>query len=1128
MLYLCNARSAISLQAVNLNESLKLLSRFEENVENNNLAYQQLRSLVGPNDYFRVCKLQVDELKRVSNSLLNDKWLKKSYKLDNVRPLLLSNNIKFEIPNGVRAFGTSKMTGKCELLNKHPFFAKNRLHEIQIRHFNFPDYGEDAYPSYRAIELRFSDSFYQSDFDLLCFTGEISPYYNLETMNEFTDIFKAHKLVKITDIKEYMLKRPLHMDSFVGGIRARPSSYCNQIYNTHLFYKIIVEEGVYYAVRFRLIPINSSVTNSGQLEEEEQKNPWKVYEVVNVDLPIRYLDEEYNRRLKNGPITYVLQTAFLRIHGPENIGRTNPSIRWPSNLCRWVDVAVLTINTTIPRKLENTHDFNIINIPNILNFPQGNIENYSILPEIFSSLQNELKKIAFKCIHFPSSLKYRTSSEMRLDDSSLVSDNFKSRQFNSISSKKQISEYGLFDCINTKLKDDCQEYIVNAIFSIPVEKKLFKSIYLSIVGSKTRTNYTNMESACPTKKNNSFVMIFKDIPIGKFECVKFTNTNDMKTFIEYFIISIPKLKVSYRCNNRSGWLTKNKYFWLKYNAESIPNNENSHYLSTVREVDVNNIYHQLLPYLSSGLRHNHDYFNFFNPEQIKIVNLCSNIIDNINSTLSSNGGIRNAFNCIINWFKYSRGSNNVIEEYENYLTQNYYMSVKLKSITEMWNLDSYFLFESGYLYQANVKHMKDLGHYDNLFFGYFYFLKSNESKNIDFEDDESVYEMASKGLTLLHISLKCVTECRENELDTSHSIVSQDIKYEEFIKKTEMIKKQNIYVQMEPLDATESTKTYSKWLMAKIGIRHSQFIYHLLFTVMTHNTFALEPLWIIQKCTLCSHHPIALYFDAFLSYIPIECQIYRMLLKDSSILVKILNLDLENTTRIIYKYTKEYYTEMGNFFETGIWTKLETVPIKLSRHKITKDKVRKNIAIFVETYIRKYYDEDSILMDKELKKFYTMLKNLSINLTKMSYFEVFNQDNEIWTKDDKDSESFTSITLINFLVNLTVQILFDRKYSHEIMSQNVKFSPTMPHRLDFHYFNILCSHKKINAAKFKKFLPSVEQHQDFVKFVDFINLVIDNSNSLIGLNIFFDDFISEKFSLLQDKLDNVWIQQRDL
>ena len=80
-------------------------------------------------------------------------------------------------PSGVGALGAITVLDN-PLLPAHDFFTAERVFPVRLRHSNFVK-TDDAESDVRVVSLKFSDSEFESPFDLMLHTGEEAAFWNI-------------------------------------------------------------------------------------------------------------------------------------------------------------------------------------------------------------------------------------------------------------------------------------------------------------------------------------------------------------------------------------------------------------------------------------------------------------------------------------------------------------------------------------------------------------------------------------------------------------------------------------------------------------------------------------------------------------------------------------------------------------------------------------------------------------------------------------------------------------------------------------------------------------------------------------------------------------------------------------
>jgi catalase len=271
---------------------------------------------------------------------------------------------------GLKALGTGRrathmrglgLKGRIRVVRnpefpRHEFFQAGREFVCRMRHANASFY-DDASSQVRACSLKFADSDFASPLDLLMNTGVMQAFWNFRSFMAFVDARVRAREDHWDSQREWLRLWPGCFVGIIESVRWRPSSWAEMLYHTSIVYPFRAMDGRQFWAKYRLVP-QGLVRESGLLSPQQQQRPWVQCRESGEDHPRSYLAEEYQQRLKSGPIDYILQIQLREFDEQTDTWQFFNSARvWDLQRWPWVDLAEVSIDEALPDEVTDRMAF---------------------------------------------------------------------------------------------------------------------------------------------------------------------------------------------------------------------------------------------------------------------------------------------------------------------------------------------------------------------------------------------------------------------------------------------------------------------------------------------------------------------------------------------------------------------------------------------------------------------------------------------------------------------------------------------------------------------------------------------------------------------------------------------------
>ena len=267
----------------------------------------------------------------------------------------LVKRVRMSHENGVAARGRIKIVTDPDIpATDDDFFRSGAEFSCRLRHASV-SYMDDARLVARSASLKFSDQDYDSPLDLMMNSGELGPFHDAWTFFRFMlATMRGRDPYIIPYLKEYKMdERGIEM-----ALRY-PDSFTDLYYHSKVPLAFNASDGKPRYVRFRLIP-GDRRPDGGFATKEEMECYWKQLPRPGETRSRNYLKEDYERRVAENPVEYILQIQLHEVAEGESRDYLSAVQPWSEP---WVDLAHVSVSEMIDYEAGNRMWFDIANHP---------------------------------------------------------------------------------------------------------------------------------------------------------------------------------------------------------------------------------------------------------------------------------------------------------------------------------------------------------------------------------------------------------------------------------------------------------------------------------------------------------------------------------------------------------------------------------------------------------------------------------------------------------------------------------------------------------------------------------------------------------------------------------------------
>ena len=272
-------------------------------------------------------------------------------------------------------------TGKVTIVDNpafilHPFFEQNKVLPCRIRHAA-ASFRDDAMRVVRSMSIKFSDTQFESPFDLELNTGKVALFWSVASFMNFAKYKKTNYGIQY---HQYYKNYPAGVRGAKSGMRRNPTSFSNLHFYSQTPLNYVGSDKVKRYAKYRVIPFDD-VPETGLLDDYDLANPSENQRILPGEERSRnYLKEEYRKRIASGPIKYKLQIQLHTAADDDDMEIFNSCREWEEDSHPWMELAVIEIDKTLTWEESCILAFSLGNMPKGLGvIPSRSIYDYNSL-----------------------------------------------------------------------------------------------------------------------------------------------------------------------------------------------------------------------------------------------------------------------------------------------------------------------------------------------------------------------------------------------------------------------------------------------------------------------------------------------------------------------------------------------------------------------------------------------------------------------------------------------------------------------------------------------------------------------------------------------------------------------------
>jgi catalase len=277
--------------------------------------------------------------------------------------------------NGIAAKGIFTFDLDPEIPT-HPFFKQGKVMPCQVRH-GMATFYDDAMATIRSLSIKLSDQPYQSPFDMNLNTGSVTLFWNGAS---FLKLAKMRRQKWGIEYQDYYKQYPDGRVGAISTLRRNPTSFSNLTYYAKTPFNFIGDDGIQRYAKYRAIPYDLSVEESGQISERDRLEPENQRIIPGEKRSRNYLKNELANRLRNEEVKYWFQIQIRDAVTNQNDNVFNCCIDWEEKEFPWRNIGVITLREIMDWDSSNILGFGVSNMPKGLDcIPAKSIYDYNSL-----------------------------------------------------------------------------------------------------------------------------------------------------------------------------------------------------------------------------------------------------------------------------------------------------------------------------------------------------------------------------------------------------------------------------------------------------------------------------------------------------------------------------------------------------------------------------------------------------------------------------------------------------------------------------------------------------------------------------------------------------------------------------
>lgn len=318
-----------------------------------------------------------------------------------VLTLSLRKRKRMSHDNGIAGIGSVKIV-EDQKFPRHPFFKPGKVFPARVRHAS-ATFLDDAMNCIRSMSIKFSDHHFKSPFDLEMNTGEISLFWSAYSFFKFAQLREEKYGVEYIN---YYKKYPEGLKGAEVALRRDPKSFHDLRYYAKTPFLFIGDDKIKRYAKYHLKPFDN-IPETGIINNPDAVDIGNQRVLPHEKRGRNYLKEEYEKRVKEQPIKYMLQIQTRIAQDDDDPEIFNNMIPWDDKAHPWYDLAVIEINSTLDWKESTMTSFSLNNMPKSLGYiPAKSIYDYNSLNYMraHSETARKARLLSYKLFGFPNAI----------------------------------------------------------------------------------------------------------------------------------------------------------------------------------------------------------------------------------------------------------------------------------------------------------------------------------------------------------------------------------------------------------------------------------------------------------------------------------------------------------------------------------------------------------------------------------------------------------------------------------------------------------------------------------------------------------------------------------------------------
>ena len=318
-----------------------------------------------------------------------------------VLTLSLRKRKRMSHDNGIAGTGSIRVVDD-QKFPAHEFFKPGMVLPARIRHAS-ATFLDDAMNCIRSMSIKFSDHHFKSPFDLEMNTGEISLFWSAYSFFKFAQLREEKYGVEYIN---YYKKYPEGLTGAEVALRQNPDSFHDLRYYAKTPFLFIGEDKIKRYAKYHIKPFDD-IPETGIIKNPDAIDIGNQRILPHETRGRNYLKEEYEQRVKEKPVKYMLQIQTRIAQDDDDPEIFNNMVPWNDKAHPWHDLAVIEITETLDWKESTLTSFSLKNMPKTLGYiPAKSIYDYNSLNYMraHSETARKARLLSYKLFGFPNSI----------------------------------------------------------------------------------------------------------------------------------------------------------------------------------------------------------------------------------------------------------------------------------------------------------------------------------------------------------------------------------------------------------------------------------------------------------------------------------------------------------------------------------------------------------------------------------------------------------------------------------------------------------------------------------------------------------------------------------------------------